>query len=216
MKTVPGRRHFLKTLAAAGAGICVTPFAGAAQNRRPLTVVLSQGVRSPEFLSGIGRRSSLEVTSISVFQAQPWVQWVRKHRGHRLIGLMDNASYVVFEAVLGDQGARFLVTGHHAQAHRFITLPETAGVAATLEDYLSTSGSGYQLAEICHGEPKSTLAEPAANTHQGKSDWASVIGDCYAQIANGDWCAGLPGTFSRSGSNSVAAQDALVSFVVKV
>lgn len=216
MKTVPGRRQFLKNMAALGAGIYVMPFASAAQNKRPLTVVLSRNVRSPGFLSSIAHGSSIEVTPVSVFQTQHWKQFSQKHRGQRLIGLMDNASFVVFEAILAGHGARFLVTGHHAQGHRFITLPETAGIAATLDKRLSTTQAGYQLREICHGEPKVKMLVPSSNVYQGKSDWASVTGACYAQIARGDWSAGLPGNFSRSGSKSVTAQDALVSFVVKV
>lgn len=216
MKMVPGRRQFLKNMAVLGAGIYVMPFAGAAPNRRPLTVVLSQNVRSPGFLRGVAQDSSIEVTPVSVFQPQHWEQFTHKHHGQRLIGLMDNASYVVFEAVLADRGARFLVSGHHAQGHQFVTLPETAGVAATLDKCLAATQTGYQLEEICRGTPKAAKSVPFANAYQGKSDWASVTGACYAQIANGDWAAGLPGNFSRSGSKSVTAQDALVSFVVQV
>jgi hypothetical protein len=156
------------------------------------------------------------MTSVSVFQTRHWEQFVQKHRGQRLIGLMDTASYVVFEAMLTDRGARFLVSGHHAQGHRFFTLPETAGVAATLDKCLSTTQAGYQLQEVCRGTPRVTTAVPLANVYQGKTDWASVTGACYAQIANGDWSAGLPGNFSSTGSKSVTVQDAVVSFVVKV
>ncbi len=216
MKTVAGRRQFLKHMAVLGAGIYVMPFAGAAHNKRPLTVVLSHNVRSPGFLSSVAHGSPIEVRPVSALHPQHWGAFIQQHRGQRLIGLMDNASYVVFEAVLADQGARFLVSGHHARGHRFITLPETAGVAATLDKYLSTTQAGYQLEEICRGEPKATLAVPRASFYQGKSDWASVTGACYVRIANGDWSAGLPGNFSRSGSKSVAARDAVVSFVVKV
>ena len=216
MKTVPGRRLFLKNMAVFGVGIYVMPFAGSAHNKRPLTVVLSRNVRSPGFLRSVAHSSPIEVTPVSVLQPQHWGPFIRKHRGQRLIGLMDNASYVVFEAVLADQGAQFLVSGHHAQGHRFITLPETAGVAATLDKYLSTTQAGYQLEEICRGEPKATMAVSWASAYQGKPDWASVTGACYVRIANGDWSAGLPGNFSRSGSKSFAAPDALVSFVVQV
>ncbi len=216
MKTVPDRRQFLKNMATLGAGIWVMPFAVAAQNKHPLTVILSHNVRCPGFLRGVAHYSSIEVSPVSVFQSKYWEQFVQQHRNQRLIGLMDNASYVVFEAVLADHGARFLVTGHHAQGHQFITLPETAGVAATLDKYLSTTQVGYQLEEICRGTPKVTMAVPPANAYQGISNWASVTGACYTQIANGDWSAGLPGNFNRTGSKSVTAQDALVSFVVKV
>jgi len=216
MKTVPGRRQFLVNMAALGAGIYAMPFAAAAQTNRPLTVVLSPNVRNPGFLRSVAHSSSIEVTPVSVLQPQHWEQFTRKHRGQRLIGLMDNASYVVFEAVLASHGARFLVSGHHAQGHQFITLPETAGVAAVLDKCLSTTQAGYQLVEICRGEPKVTMPVPPANANQGKSDWASITGACYAQIASGDWSAGLPGNFSRTGTKSITARDALVSFVVKV
>lgn len=216
MKIVPGRRNFLKTIGVVGAGIYAMPFAGAAQVGHPLTVVFSENVQSPEFLSGVALRSSVEVIPICVFQPPSWAHIVQDLRGRHLVGLMDNASYVVFQAVLADQGARFLVSGHHARGHQFMTVPETAGVAATLDRCLSTAQSGYQLREICHGAPKVTVSESSANAYRGKSDWASVIGDCYAQIANGNWSAGLPGTFCRSGSKSVTAQDASVSFVAKV
>ena len=216
MKTVPGRRQFLKNMAALGAGIYVMRYASAAQNKRPLTVLLSHKVRNPGFLKGVAHSSSIAVTPVSVFQPQRWEHFIHKHRGQRVIGLMDNASYVVFEAVLADQGARFLVTGHHARGHQFITLPETAGIAATLDKCLSTTQAGYQLEEICHGTPKVTMTVPSANADQGESDWASVTGACYAQIANGDWSAGLPGNFSRTRSKSVTALNAVVSFVAKV
>lgn len=216
MKTVAGRRQFLKNMAVLGAGIYLMPFVGAAHDKRPLTVVLSDNVRNPGFLSSVAHSSPIEVRPVSVLQPQHWGAFIQQHRGQRLIGLMDNASYVVFEAVLADQGARFLVSGHHAHGHRFITLPETAGVAATLDKYLSTTQAGYQLEEICRGAPKATTTVPWADAYQGKSDWASVTGACYVRIANGDWSAGLPGNFSRSGSKSAAAADALVSFVVKV
>ncbi len=192
------------------------PFASAAQNKRPLTVLFSHKVRNPGFLKGVAHSSSIAVTPVSVFKPQHWEHFIQKHSGQHLIGLMDNASYAVFEAVLADQGARFLVTGHHARGHQFITLPETAGIAATLDTCLSTTQAGYQLEEICRGVPEVMLAVPTAGTYRGKSDWASVTGACYARIANGDWSAGLPGSFSRSGSKSIAAQDAVVSFVVKV
>ena len=216
MKAVTGRRRFLKNMAALGAGIYVMPFAGAAQNKRPLKVILSRNVRNAGFLNGVAHGSSIEVTPISVFRPRYWEQFIQRHRGQRLIGLMDNASYVVFEAVLSNQGARFLVSGHHAQGHQFITLPETAGIAATLDKCLSTTLAGYQLEEICRGTPTAKATVPSSSAYRGKPDWASVTGACYAQIANGDWPAGLPGNFSRSGSHSAAAQDALVSFVVKV
>jgi len=193
------------------------PLAGGAQKSRPLTVVLSHQVQNPGFVMSVAQRSPVVVTSVSVYQTHHWEQFVQKHRGQRLIGLMDTASYVVFEAMLADRGARFLVSGHHAQGHQFMTLPETAGIAATLDKCLSTTTqAGYQLQEICHGTPGVTMTEPSVNAYQGKMDWASVTGDCYAQIANGDWSAGLPGNFSRTGSKSVTAQDAVVSFVVEV
>ena len=192
------------------------PLASAAQKGRPLTVVLSHNVQNLRFLTSVAQSSSIEVMSVSVFQTQHWAQFVQKHRGQRLIGLMDTASYVVFEAMLVDHGARFLVSGHHAQGHQFITLPETAGIAATLDKCLSTTQTGYQLQEICRGNPAVTMAVPSVNNYQGNTDWASVTGACYAQIANGDWSAGLPGNFSRTGSKSVTARDAVVSFVVEV
>jgi len=216
MKTVPGRRQFLKNMATLGAGIYAMPFAVAAQNQRPLTVLLSDKVRNPGFLKGVAHMSSIAVTPVSVFQSQKWEHFIEKHRGQRLIGLMDNASYAVFEAVMADRGARFLISGHHAQGHQFITLPETAGVAATLDKHFSATLADYQLEEVCRGVPKQTRAINSTNDYQGSSDWASVTGACYAQIAHGDWSAGLPGNFSRIGLNSVTSQDALVSFVVKV
>ena len=107
MKTVRGRRQFLKNMATLGAGIYVMPFSSAAQNKRPLTVLLSHKLRNPGFLKGVAHSSSIAVTPVSVFQPQHWEHFIQKLRGQRLIGLMDNASYVVFEAVLAGRGARF-------------------------------------------------------------------------------------------------------------
>ena len=45
MKTVPGRRQFVKNMVTLGAGIYVAPFAGAAPSMRAQTVVLSHKVR---------------------------------------------------------------------------------------------------------------------------------------------------------------------------
>lgn len=216
MKPAPGRRQFLKGLIALGAGIYAMPVISSISSKPPLTLVFSGHVQVDHFLAGLAHGSSVKASSFPVFQPDQWAQFILKHHGQRLVGLMDNASFVIFEAVLADQGARFLVTGHHAQGHQFITVPKTAGVASALDSCWTDRSDGYLLEETCRGTPEITSTPAFADVYQGGPDWREVTGACYARIANGDWSAGLPGNFTRKRRQRTAATNALVSFVVEV
>jgi len=211
-----GRRLFLKGIVALVACISAKPATGSFVGEQPLSLILSSDVRNTRFATGVAQASSMLTRQVSVLQPVSWLQSVQKFSGQRLIGLMDNASFVVFEALMVDLGARFLVTGHHAQGHRFVTVPETAGIAAVIDSRLAPTELAYQLQEKCLGLPGvNTRTGPGSPAPQF-SDWSALTGACYARIARGEWDAGLPGHFSASGNSSAVQRDALVSFVVAV
>jgi len=216
MKQVAGRRRFIKGLAALGTGIYVLPTMGSCHSKPPLSLLLSSGVCDTRFATGAAQKASLQVRQVCALQPELWLQSIQQLPTQRLIGLMDNASFVVFEALLVDLGARFLVTGHHAQGHRFVTVPETAGVAAAIDNQLAQTRQGYQLRESCRGLPRTSSALAPINPVPQFSDWSALTGACYARIARGEWHGGLPGSYSGSGYSNPAEQDALVSFVVAI
>lgn len=216
MKQVAGRRRFIKDFAVSGTGIYLLPVMGSFASKHSLTLLLSSGVRDSRFATGATQISSLSVRQVSALQPELWLQSIQLLSKQRLIGLMDTASFVVFEALLIDLGARFLVTGHHAQGHRFVTVPEAAGIAATIDSRLAPTRQGYRLQETCRGLPEATATLAPSNAVPQFSDWSALTGACYAQIARGEWDAGLPGHFSGTGYSHAADQDALVSFVVAV
>lgn len=215
MKSLPGRRQFLKGMAALGAGVYIMPVLGASLQHKAITLLLSPGVNHSRFSYGIGQTLPIQVQSLVPFQPRDWRKIIQRHRGERLIGLMDNASFTIFETILADHGARFLATGHHAHGHRFVTVPETAGIAASLDHCLSGSTAGYRLEEVCRGKPRPALGNSGAINYSRGQDWASATGAFYAQIANGTWTAGTSGKFNRNTTSMPSTKDALVSFVVE-
>jgi len=220
MTTNSSRRRFLKGtlkgMAMVGSSIYVLPIVAGSKTSHPITLLFSEGMRNTQFAYGVAQVSKVEAKALRMFQPQEWQQTMQQYTGQRLIGLMDNANFAIFETILENQSARFLITGHHAKGHRFVTVPETAGVAAALHSHLAVHPEGYLLEEICCGRSNYAVEQQPINNQSGGRDWAFTIGSYYAEIANGKWAAGQVGNFSRQGATMATADDALVSFVVEV
>lgn len=220
MTTCSSRRRFLKGtlkgMAVIGSSIYVLPIVAGSKTSQPITLLFSEGIRNTQFAYGVTQVANIEAKALAMFKPQEWQQTIQQYAGQRLIGLMDNASFAIFETTLANQNAHFLITGHHAKGHRFVTVPESAGVAAALDNHLAVNPEGYLLEEICCGRPNHATERQPVNVQSRGRDWAFTIGAYYAEIANGKWAAGQAGNFSRQGATMASAEDALVSFVVEV
>lgn len=210
------RRRFLQGLTAMGAGFWLRPVA-APKAATPQPLLLSATAPRTGFAGGAAAAVPLQAHYVASLQPQLWLQDVlQQHAGQRLIGLMDNAGFILFETLALDAGVRFLVTGQHGHDHRFTTTAATAGVAAAIARQAGFAGNGVAVRERCCAAWDEESPTATVNPLPRLSDSLALTGACYARIAAGNWCAEPPAAFDGVDSDETAYPEPLVSFVVAV
>jgi hypothetical protein len=142
----------------------------------------------------------------------------------RLVGLMEDVPFTIFQAVARTHGARFLFTGQHSwgfdepynSRHQLLTVPQCQGVSSVLAASLSASNQGYFISETSLGSDQGLQhvdQSPLANT----SHWAAMTGEILATISMGNWQPGRVGKFQRKQRNNIYGNSgSLVSFVIEI
>ncbi len=143
-------------------------------------------------------------------------------KGRRLVGLMEDAPYALFEATARTLGARSLFIGQHSwgggrtdhSSHRLVTVPQCRGVSSVLAGALRVGDQGYSISETSLGSMRTPeSADPLVITNSGH--WAAVAGEMLATICRGRWQPAPAGRFQRArGKHEYGNSGSVVSFVI--
>jgi len=206
-------------MAAAGALAGFTPLSAFAAPAGRLTLLLGGSPHDEAFLTGARAIAPVEPLTPPLLSARDLGRFLdeqahRRASGQHLIGLLDDASFIVFQEILHARRARFLVTGHHARQHRFTSLAQSRGMAAALAAGLARQGLGYRITEKSFGIINETASAPPPASPASCHDWASITAAHLARLAAGNWRTGTVGAFQQVGR--AGGQGALVSFVAEL
>ena len=146
-------------------------------------------------------------------------------KGSKLIGLMEDVPFVLFQAVARTHGASFLFTGQHSWScdksyssrHHMITVPQCQGVSSVLATSLAASNQGYIISEKSLGLDREMKIDDQSSLIK-TNHWAAITGEVLVKISAGDWQAAQVGNFQRKkqGKNRYDSSGSLVSFVIEV
>lgn len=143
--------------------------------------------------------------------------------GRTLFGLMENASFALFEAIARTHGARFLLVGQHSwggggphdSRHHILTVPRSQGVGRVLAGALSAGNQGYAISESSLGAARTVPVRRQAPS-QRADHWACVAGEALAAIGLGLWQPLQAGRFQREQANRrYGDSGSLVSFLIE-
>jgi Arc/MetJ family transcription regulator len=145
-----------------------------------------------------------------------------RHRGARLIGLMDDCTHALLEEALRDLGGSVLCRGYHrgllhdaaASRHTFTTTSATRGIGSALAAALRVGGSDFLVQEH-------TLGTGDAGARDGSSlpvaSWPELLGRSHLLMAAGTWTAGATVAEHRHGAaTDVPGSQAFASLVAEI
>lgn len=144
--------------------------------------------------------------------------------GSRLIGLMEDTPFSIFQSLLLTHNARFSLIGHHSwdldqlhkSHHHFLSVPQSQGVSASLAAALSSPEQSYYISETnLSAAPKMVSRSPVSTTQHAQ--WSTAMAELLADIATGEWQAAEAGEFQhRTQQNDYGKRGSLTSFVVDI
>jgi hypothetical protein len=196
------RRHFLSIgLATAATALLPTAVLAAANAeaggyRGQVYVLASGSAYDSAFAAGLSSaacRSHGCPLSLDTSLLENWgglVGSLQKLQGARVLGIMDEWRYGLFEEALREVGAAILCQGLHVGSqltrHHFVSLPVSQGVGATLAQALAAQGQPVFIEEKALHEaiPVSPRALPARLQQR---DWPAMTAEILEQVATDRW-----------------------------
>lgn len=166
------RRTLLKGLLSSAAisavGLPTQSFAAYSVTAQPMTLLLTGTPMDAMFLMGAEAAAAESGQQLQTIASAPragiidlaWVSdFLQAHRGSRVAGLMDDASYVLFSAMARDAGVALLAEGRHAQyaqavsRHELRVTTSLHGAAEVLVAGLVRSSEHFSVAELPFSAP---------------------------------------------------------------
>lgn len=140
------RRNLMKGMLAAGVlGVSSFPAAGLAtgnSEKRNLVVLLNGSSSDHIFAEGVKRSLAsfrqaepelLYLETKTIFNAVRLQAWLKQHQGLRMVGLLDEAGYVLFSTMAHDAGSRLLLEARPRNGQWSDPLGLEVGLVCTMD-----------------------------------------------------------------------------------
>ncbi len=145
-------------------------------------------------------------------------------RGHRVMGVMDDAGFTIFHAIVQSLGSRFLCSGQHSwgeagnyhSRHQFVSVPEYQGIGLALAETLAKRRQGYCISEKSLGLP---VIRPGQNQNSlaPGDDWTAALAEALTMISLDKWTPAKVGRFDYATPVSAAgSRQQITSFVIEL
>ncbi len=213
------RRQFLGDALVAGAVLHLAP-AGlprAAKIPRPFLLlrapgdtVYAEAVRAAGDHIGAAHQELLLEDSL-VADAASLHALFGRHRGLRMIGMMDSYRLAIVEETIRDLGGAVFCRGQHAcsmsdaavSRHKFYSTPDAHGIGHVFVRALGKLGVGGGVEEVASGGigPALTSVEPKLHA----SSWADGLGQFHARLAACVWQLRQPRMLAPAGPRDHAS-----------
>ena len=151
-------------------------------------------------------------------------QLITSLSGHRVMGMMDDAGFTIFQAIARSLGCRFLCTGQHSwggggnyhSRHQILSTAKYQGIGAALRTAMAQAEQGYFINETSLGIQAMRPADNQINLTDGE-DWAASLAEALTMISLEKWLPGKVGRFERPAPvPSGGARGQLTSFVIEL
>ncbi len=238
------RRTFLKSIFTSSALLAsATPvYVSAGQDRRqfefpsvPATVLVHTGTSLDDvFLQGVEAAChadkciplrTMELVSQGLTDPLFLQQIFTSLKGSRLLGLMEDAPFALFQAIARTHGVRFLSIGQHGwgntgeydSRHQMITVSQCQGVSSVLAASLAADNQGYVISETSLGSVQKDERVNQAPPLTSTGHWAAITGEALAKISTGDWQPARAGKFqAKQHTSRYGNSGSLVSFLIEI
>lgn len=143
-------------------------------------------------------------------------------RGHRLLGVMDDSTFVMFEEAVRECNGAVLCRGAHvgervpseSSRHYFASTPHSEGVGTALVRSMRAAGEHGIVQESTAGACLACLDEPAGPL---AAPWPSFLGNVLASVSTDTWSPARAIDEQRVGEvHAFASGHSFVSFVIEI
>ncbi len=144
--------------------------------------------------------------------------------GHRVMGMMDDAGFSIFQAIARSLGSRFLCSGQHSwggggnyhSRHQILSAAKYQGIGSALRTAMAQEEQGYFINETSLGIQAIRPGDNQINLTDGE-DWAASLAEALTMISLEKWRPGKVGTFEHPAPVPVdGARRQLTSFVIEL
>jgi hypothetical protein len=238
------RRSFLKNIFAGGALLAgATPVCSAAvqsckrfggTSAMPAIIIRANTSLDDAFTEGLATAGGVTGSSpISTVMLDPSARTdpivmqgiFADLKKSRLLGIMENGPFTIFQALARTHGASFLCVGQHSwggdkdydSRHHWLTVPQTRGVGSIMAVALAGGTQGYFISEASLGPARSVGGGIDPSLPTSTDHWAAVAGGLLAIVGNGNWQPVRAGKFQvKRHQKKYTDRGSLVSFVVEI
>lgn len=178
----------------------------------PMDAMFLTGTEAAAVESGQRMQTVVAVQRAGILDPVGLRDFLQAHRGTRVVGLMDDANYVLFSAMAHDAGGTFLAEGLHGQYAQAVSRHELRvatglrGAADVLAAGLARGGDSFSVTELPF----------AVSSALPGRDWSALGFDTYRVGREQPFCLHLAGLPLASACAALDVSSASVELVASV